>query len=93
MSDRVLSTATAREAITRFQQIVNGPLVQQITDLNNEGQRLSDPTNWDGRLATEFRGYWSDTHQKLLGIQRALEDLRQQVQTINQNIMQAGGNM
>jgi uncharacterized protein YukE len=92
MSDRVLSTAVARESITRFQQIVQGPLLQQISELNNQGQRLSDPNNWDGRLAIEFRAHWSDTHQKLLGIQRALEELRQQVALINQNIMSAGGN-
>lgn len=45
MSDRVLSTATAREAIERFQRIVQGPLLQQISDLNREGQVLSDPNN------------------------------------------------
>ena len=54
---------------------------------------LSEPGNWDGRLAGEFRGHWADTHQKLLGIQQALEELRRQVHQINQNIMQAGGNM
>jgi uncharacterized protein YukE len=93
VSDRVLSTAVARDAITQFQRIVNGPLLQQITDLNNQGQVLSQPNNWDGRLATEFRGHWSETHQKLIGIQQALEELRKQVHQINQNIMQAGGNM
>jgi uncharacterized protein YukE len=92
MSARVLSTPVAREAISRFQSIVNGPLLQQISDLNREGQRLSDPNNWDGRLAADFRTHWADTNQKLLTIQRTLEELRQQVATINQNIMQAGGN-
>lgn len=93
MSDRVLSTATAREAITAFQAIVNGPLLEQIAQLNGKGQILSQPGNWDGRLAAEFRGHWADTHQKLVGIQQALEELRRQIQQINQNIMQAGGNM
>jgi uncharacterized protein YukE len=93
MSDRVLSTATAREAITAFQAIVNGPLLEQIGQLNGKGQILSQPSNWDGRLAAEFRGHWTDTHQKLVGIQQALEELRRQIQQINQNIMQAGGNM
>lgn len=93
MSDRVLSTATAREAIAAFQAIVNGPLLEQIGQLNSKGQILSQPSNWDGRLAGEFRAHWADTHQKLVGIQQALEELRRQVQQINQNIMQAGGNM
>ncbi|NCC34667.1 MAG: pyrophosphorylase [Chloroflexia bacterium] len=93
MSDRVLSTATAREAIVAFQGIVNGPLLDQINQLNSKGQLLSQPDNWDGRLATEFRAHWSDTHQKLIAIQHALEELRMQIHQINQNIMQAGGNM
>lgn len=92
MSDRVLSTAAAREAIGSFQRLVNGPLVQQIAELNAQGQILSQPNNWDGRLAAEFRTHWSETHSKLQGIQQALDQLRQQVNTINQNIMQAGGN-
>jgi uncharacterized protein YukE len=91
-STRVLSTPAAREAITRFQNIVNGTLLQQIEELNVQGQRLSDANNWDGRLASEFRSHWTDTNQKLRGIQRALEELRQQVDKINQNIMSAGGN-
>jgi uncharacterized protein YukE len=92
MSDRVLSTATARQAITQFQSIVNGPLVQEIKNLDAQGRILSDPNNWDGQLAAQFRGHWSETHGKLLQIQHALEELRQQVAKINQNIMQAGGN-
>ncbi len=90
--DRVVSTATAREAITKIQQIVDGPLLQQINDLNREGQRLSEPNNWDGRLAREFRTGWADTYNKLIQTQRALEELRRQVAQINQNIMSAGGN-
>ena len=90
--DRVLSTATAREAITRFQSVVNGPLLQQINELHRQGQILSQPENWDGRLAGEFRSHWTDTNQKLLTVQRTLEELRAQIAKINQNIMQAGGN-
>ena len=92
MSDRVLTTATARDAITAFQAIVTGPLLDQITQLHNKGQVLSQPENWDGRLATEFRAPWIETLQRLLGVKQNLEDLRTQIQQINQNIMQAGGN-
>jgi uncharacterized protein YukE len=92
MSDRVLSTATAREAITAFQAIVNGPLIEQISQLNSKGQILSQPNNWDGQLAIQFRSHWSDTHQRLIAIQQSLEELRRQIHQINQNIMQAGGN-
>ena len=88
----VLSLGEARASIQRFQSVVNGPLLDQINALNREGQLLSDPNNWDGRLAQEFRATWPQTHQQLLRVKESLEELRQRVQQINANIMQAGGN-
>jgi uncharacterized protein YukE len=90
--DRVLSSGEARASIQRFQSVVNGPLLDQINALNREGQLLSDPNNWDGRLAQDFRATWPQTHQQLLRVKESLEELRQRVQQINVNIMQAGGN-
>ncbi|MCB9120421.1 MAG: hypothetical protein M9936_02500 [Caldilinea sp.] len=92
MSDRVLSTVTAKETITRMQQIISGPLMDQIQQLANLGQTLSDPNVWDGTLAIKFRGDWPQTHQTLKQAQEALEQLRANSQQINQNIMTAGGN-
>lgn len=92
MSDRVLSTGTARDAITRLQTIINGSLLEQINDLTREGQKLADPNVWDGRLATEYRGRWQETQQQLKTVKDSLDELRRQMAQINQNIMQAGGN-
>jgi uncharacterized protein YukE len=92
MADRVVSTGTAREAIKRMQAIINGGLVQQINELNAQGRTLSEPNVWDGRLAAEFRATWPETNRKLTSMKEALEDLRRQIERINQNIMQAGGN-
>ncbi|HTD78439.1 MAG TPA: pyrophosphorylase [Chloroflexota bacterium] len=92
MPDRVLSSGEARASIQRFQSVINGPLLDQINALNREGQLLSDPNNWDGRLAQDFRATWPQTHQQLLRVKESLEELRQRVQQINVNIMQAGGN-
>ena len=92
MPDRVLSSGEARASIQRFQSVVNGPLLDQINALNREGQLLSDPNNWDGRLAQDFRATWPQTHQQLLRVKESLEELRQRASQINQNIMQAGGN-
>ncbi len=92
MSDRVLSTMTAKQSITRMQQIINGGLVEQIEALNREGQILSDPNVWDGRLAIEFRNNWPQTYQALNRAKQELEELRANIQTINTNIMTAGGN-
>jgi uncharacterized protein YukE len=92
MSGRVLSTDTAKQAIQKMQQIINGPLMEQIDALNREGQTLSDPNVWDGNLAQQFRNDWPQTHSALLKAKEAVEQLRAQSQQINQDIMTAGGN-
>jgi uncharacterized protein YukE len=74
-----------------MQQIVNGSLTEQIDALNREGQTLSDPNVWDGRLAQQFRSEWPQTHSALLKAKEAVEQLRANSQRINQDIMQAGG--
>ena len=93
MSDRVLSTQTAREAIQQMQRIINSGLSEEIESLNKQGQTLSDPNVWDGRLAEQFRSEWPDTYNALKKAQEEVEKLRAQVQKINENIMMAGGNM
>jgi len=92
MADRVLSTNTAKASIQKMQQIINGPLIDQITALNREGGTLSDPNVWDGRLAGEFRNRWPEINAALLKTKQELEDLRTRVQRINEEIMTAGGN-
>jgi uncharacterized protein YukE len=92
MADRVVSTGAARDAVRRMQAIINSGLVQQINELNTQGRMLSEPNVWDGNLAREFRANWPETHRKLNTMKESLEDLRRQVERINQNIMQAGGN-
>jgi len=89
---RVLSSEEARMAITQMQNIINGGLTEQIRNLDSQGQRLSDPNVWDGRLAVEFRGQWPETKRALDTMSQRLEELRGRVQLINQDIMTAGGN-
>ena len=93
MPERVLSTDIARMSIQRFQTILNGPLLDQIMALNTEGEMLSDPNNWDGNLAAQFRGDWPSTHARLMQVRESLEALQASIQRININIMQAGGNV
>lgn len=92
MTYRVVSTQEALQAIDRMQQIINGGLVEQIEALNREGQRLSDPNVWDGRHAIEFRSQWPQTYQALMRAKNELEQVRANLQTVNRNIMAAGGN-
>ena len=89
---RVLSTDEAKQAITKMQQLINGPLLEQISALNKEGQTLSRSDVWDGQLASQFRSEWPQTHNTLKNVQTQLEELRRSIEKINQNIMTAGGN-
>ncbi len=89
---RVLSTETAKQSVQKMQQIITGPLLDQINALNREGGILSDPNVWDGRLAQEFRNGWPEVNATLLRAKTQLEELRSQVQRINEDIMRAGGN-
>ena len=92
MSDRVLSTMTAKETIVKMQQIINGPLIEQIRQLSQQGETLSDPNIWDGQHAIRFRGDWQQTQRTLMNTQQALEELRRNIEQINSSIMSAGGN-
>lgn len=92
MVARVLSTDQAKAAIQQMQAIVNGGMVEQIRQLDAQGQTLSDPNVWDGPLASQFRGdVWPQTKSSLDRMQQALEELRVQIDRINADIMRAGG--
>jgi uncharacterized protein YukE len=93
MSGRVVSTESAAASIKMMEKIINGGLHDQITALDAEGKNLSQPEIWDGTLANQFRSeIWPSAHKALIEAQKALEELRTQIQLINQNIMTAGGN-
>ena len=92
MSSRVLSTDRAKTAIQQVQSIVNGGLTEQISKLDAQGKILSEPDTWDGPLAQQFRDQiWPETKSALDKARQELEDLRQPLQKISQNIMTAGG--
>ncbi len=89
---RVLSTEAAKNAINSIQTIVDGGLTTEIQNLNTQGTILSDPNNWDGPLALNFRdGTWPEVQQALNNALQELTDLRQQLSQISTNIFTAGG--
>jgi WXG100 family type VII secretion target len=92
MTDRVLTSGEAKDAIDKFKQILDGGLTDQIDALDREGATLSKQEVWDGRLAAQFRSEWPQTHQALVKVCTELNELHTQIQQIHQNIMQAGGN-
>ena len=91
MSERVLSTGAAKQAIQSMQRIISSGLTEQIDALNREGQTQSEPNNWDGRLAQQIRSEWPEVHSALLRAKEAVEELRAKIQQINRDIMTAGG--
>ena len=89
---RVLSTEEAKTAIRQIQAIVTGGLTDQISQLDTQGQKLSQPDVWDGPLAAQFRGStWPETKAALDKAKQELEDLRNQLEKISTNIFSAGG--
>jgi uncharacterized protein YukE len=92
MPARVLSTDEAKTAITQLQTIVTGGLSGEITKLDQQGKILSNAEVWDGPLAQRFRDEtWPGVKIALDKTQQELEELREQLQRITTNIMQAGG--
>jgi uncharacterized protein YukE len=92
MSTRVLATDEAKSAIRQVQTIINDGLAEQIGRLDAQGKTLSDPHVWDGPLAQQFRERtWPETKSALDKAKQELEELREQLDRISSNIMQAGG--
>lgn len=93
MSTRVLADDQARQAVTQMQQVLNGSLADTLRQLDNLGQTLSSPEHWDGRLAAEFRSnVWPQARSATNTMLQRLEELRNDVNKITQNIFEAGGN-
>jgi len=89
---RVLSTEQAKVAIRGLISTINGGFSEQITQLDNHGRTLSDPNNWDGPLAQQFRtSTWPETKAALDKAKTELEELQMQLDKISQNIFSAGG--
>ena len=92
VSDRVLSSQAAKDAITAMQNIINGGLQNEINNLNQQGNQLKDPNNWDGPLAERFRNdTWPGVENTLRNLTQELTDLREQLNQISTDIFQAGG--
>lgn len=92
MPGRVLATEQAKTSIQQVQAIINGGLTDEIAKLDQQGRTLSDPDVWDGPLAQQFRDQiWPETKAALDKAKQELDELRDQLDKISTNIMQAGG--
>ena len=91
MSALIKSTPEAITAIATMQGIINGGLAEQVRALATAGDTAGDPANWDGPLAAQFRTVWSGTKGDLTRLLADLGELRERLQTVQQNIQLAGG--
>ena len=92
MPARVLATEQAKTSIQQVQAIINGGLADEIAKLDQQGRTLSEPDVWDGPLAQQFRDQiWPETKAALDKAKQELDELRDQLDRISTNIMQAGG--
>ncbi len=68
----------------QMQTVLNGGLVEQISKLDAAGRTLSDPNNWDGPTAAQFRDVtWPGIKTALDRTLIELDQLRDQLQTIS----------
>jgi uncharacterized protein YukE len=88
---RVLATDEAKDALTKFKGLVQGDLETLVSQLDAQGQKLSNPNVWDGPKAIDFRNLWPDTHRALKTAKEKLDTLRQSMDQITSEIMRAGG--
>lgn len=88
----VKATDLAHQKAQQMMSIITSQMPELIHQLNAAGQEMSDPNNWDGPLAQQFRGEaWPRAQADLQRMNSSLQSLQQSVQKILANISQAGG--
>jgi len=85
-------TDQAKADALRMYNMINTDMPNLITQMNTLGQQMADPQNWDGPLATQYRGQvWPDARIKLQAMRTSLSELQKSVQKVMDNISHAGG--
>lgn len=92
MSGEVRSTPAGLQALKDLKALINGDLEGLLVRLNQKGEILAQPANWEGKLASDFRGMWPGMHQASRKLKEDLDQLQSWAQQINDNIQAAGGN-
>ena len=92
MSGDVKSTEVGLQALKDLKALINGDLEGLLVRLNQKGEILSQPNNWEGKLASDFRSMWPGMHKASLKLKQDLDQLQGWAQQINDNIQAAGGN-
>jgi hypothetical protein len=87
----VRSTPEAVAAIGDLAGIINGPLLTHFDDLKTQAKVLTDPENWDGTTALDFRTtVWPSYERTLNDLHTQLDKLRIRLGEIQTEIQNAG---
>lgn len=87
----VRSTPEAVTAVNDLATLINGPLLVHFDDLRGAARVLTDPENWDGRTASEFRAsVWPTYERTLTDLHLQLDRLRSRLGEIQTDIQNAG---
>ena len=90
-SSTVRSTPDAVAAVGGLGTLVNGPLLRNFDAIRRFATVLTDPDNWDGRTATEFRTtVWPSYERALTDLHTQLDRLRVRLGEIQDDIQNAG---
>ncbi|SNQ49978.1 conserved hypothetical protein [Frankia canadensis] len=87
----VRSTPEAASAVSDLASIVNGTLLHHFDELRSIARVLTDPENWDGRGAADFRtNVWPSYERTLTDLHTQLDQLRARLAEIQNEIQNAG---
>lgn len=91
MTQRTVTTPEAHQTAKQMHDLIQGELQGTVTKLTHQGQVLSDPNNWDGGLAKQFKGdVWPSVQTALKTMLKELDTLQLAIKTVNENIAKAG---
>lgn len=88
---RTLATDEAKAKVVEFKGLITGELESLIVSLDGCGTFLSDPNQWDGPKAIQFRSdIWPSTNTALDTAKTKLDELQLAIDGILGDIQAAG---
>jgi uncharacterized protein YukE len=88
----VKSTQAAVDAIQRMLNQINTGLTETISQFKADGEIVNDPNNYEGPAAAGFRAEWPNVKSTLDTTITRLNELADNIRSVNANIQTAGGN-
>jgi len=91
MSQRTVTTPEAHQTAREMATLIASELTGTVRALKAQGDILTQPTNWDGGLANEFKNtVWPSVETALNKMLTELDALQVGIKSVNQSISAAG---